>query len=319
MHSCLYCYLPLNEPGQLDFHEACSQEFFGSKSAPLLGYSLDQMTELAKTIVERSISIPGVQPKISLSLVKDATAPGKNARLTVVGALGGNYIFKPPNADFPELPENEHLTMRIAQAMGIRTAPCSLIRLVSGELSYITRRIDRTPTMEKIHMLDMFQITEATDKYRSSLEKVGTAVQQYASNTGLDLLRYFELTIFSFLTGNSDMHLKNFSMITTMEGEWELSPAYDLLNVRIAMPADKEELALTLHAKKSKFKRADFDYLGHRLDLSERQINGVYGRFSKATPVVMDWIDRSFLSEDMKQAYRTLVTERYARLKLDSA
>jgi serine/threonine-protein kinase HipA len=273
------------------------------------------MADLAKHIVERSVAIPGVQPKISLSLVKDTIAPGKQERFTVVGALGGSYIFKPPTPEFPELPQNEHVTMRIAQAMGIRTVLCSLIRLASGELAYITRRIDRTPQMDKIHMLDMFQILEATDKYRSSMEKVGTAIRQYASNTGLDLLRYFELTVFSFLSGNSDMHLKNFSMITTRDGEWELSPAYDLLNVRIAMPSDKEELALTLNAKKSNFKRSDFDHLGRRLNLSDRQINSVYKRFEKAGPVAMDWIDRSFLSDDMKQDYKSLLTERFERLE----
>jgi serine/threonine-protein kinase HipA len=319
MSNCLYCYLPLTDPAHQGFHESCSLEFFGQKKAPALEYNLDQMAELAKSVVERSIAIPGVQPKISLSQVKEAMASDRQERLIVVGALGGNYIFKPPSSSFPELPQNEHLTMRIAGAMGIRTVPCSLIRLASGELAYITRRIDRTPALDKIHMLDMFQVLEASDKYKSSMEKVGSAIKNYASNTGLDLLRYFELTILCFLTGNSDMHLKNFSLINTLEGEWELSPAYDLLNVRIAMPADNEELALTLNAKKSKFKRTDFDYLGARLELSERQIKTVYGRFSKAKSVVMDWLARSFLSEDMKHAYRSVVNERYARLQFDGA
>jgi serine/threonine-protein kinase HipA len=168
-NKCLYCYKLLPEDGQADFHEHCSLEFFGDKKAPVMPYTLDQMADLAKSVVERSIAVPGVQPKISLSLIHDALTVGNNGRLTVVGALGGNYIFKPPSERFAEMPQNEHVTMRIAEAFGIKTVPSSLIRLASGELSYITKRIDRTALGEKIHMLDMFQITEAFDKYRSSM------------------------------------------------------------------------------------------------------------------------------------------------------
>jgi len=147
-----------------------------------------------------------------MSLIRE-TQKTSDTRLTVVGALGGGYIFKPPSEDYPEMPQNEHLTMRIAEAYGIRVVPSSLIRLASGELSYITRRVDRKGEGEKIHMLDMFQITEAFDKYKSSLEKVGKAIYSYSENPLLDILFFFELTLFSFLSGNNDMHLKNYSMI----------------------------------------------------------------------------------------------------------
>jgi serine/threonine-protein kinase HipA len=158
--------------------------------------------------------------------------------------MGGNFIFKPPSEYFPEMPENEHVTMRIAEVFGIKVVESSLIRLESGELSYITKRIDRTTNGEKIHMIDMFQIIEAFDKYKSSMERIGKVLQQHSENTLLDLVSFFELTLFSFITGNNDMHLKNFSMIKTHSG-WSLSPAYDLLNVRIANQEDNEELALT--------------------------------------------------------------------------
>src|SRR5690606_23813195 len=199
-------------------------------------------------------------------------------RLTVVGALGGNYIFKPPSADYPEMPQNEHVTMRIAEYFGIQTVPSSLIRLKSGELSYITKRIDRTEDGQKIHMLDMFQITEAFDKYKSSMEKVGKAIHNHSKNTVLDKLFLFELTLFSFLTGNNDMHLKNFSMVQSSSG-WLLAPAYDLLNVAIVNPEDKEELALTLEGKKSKLKRNHFESFGKNLVLTNKQIQGVFSRF----------------------------------------
>ena len=244
-NKCLYCYEPMLK-GQ-DFHEKCSREFFGTPVPPQIPYAYNQMADLAKNVIERSVAVPGVQPKLSLSLVKE-TQGNSNSRLTIVGALGGKYIFKPPSENFPEVPANEHLTIRIAEAYGIRVVPSSLIRLTSGELSYITVRIDRTESGEKIHMLDMYQITEAFDKYKSSMEKVGKALHSYSDNTLLDKVLYIELSVFSFLTGNNDMHLKNFSMIESPSG-WVLAPAYDLLNVAIVLPKDSEELALTLDGK----------------------------------------------------------------------
>lgn len=289
-------------------------EFFGTPTPPEIEYSLDQMDELAKSVVERSVTVPGVQAKLSMSLVTK-TREKPDTRLTVVGALGGQYIFKPPSDKFPEMPENEHVTMRIAESFGIRVVPSSLIRLLSGELSYITKRIDRTASGSKIHMIDMFQITEAFDKYRSSMEKVGKALGDYSSNTLLDKTFYFDLAIFSFLTGNNDMHLKNFSMIEGPSG-WVLSPAYDLLNVAIILPEDTEELALTIVGKKRKLKREHFEQLGNGLGLTPKQIKGSFNRMIKNKSKAFDWIDRSFLSKDMKTAYKDLLEEKYNQLGL---
>ena len=311
-NKCLYCYDPIES--EKDFHEKCTSEFFGTKTPPRIEYSLDQMDELAKNVVERSVAVPGVQPKLSMSLLTES-ANQANVRLTIVGALGGHYIFKPPSDRFPEMPENEHLTMRIAQVFGIPTVPSCLIRLASGELSYLTKRIDRTETGEKIHMLDMFQITEAFDKYKSSLEKVGKALDTYSSNTLLDKTYFFDLALFSFVTGNNDMHLKNFSMIETPFG-WGLAPAYDLLNVAIVFPEDKEEFALTLTGKKKKLKREHFKQLGKGLDLTPKQIKGAFNRILKNRSNAFHWIDRSFLSEEMKSAYKEVMAERYGRLEL---
>ncbi|MBN2635382.1 MAG: HipA domain-containing protein [Prolixibacteraceae bacterium] len=308
---CLYCYETLENTG--DFHPACSKEFFGSLTPPQIPYSLDQMTELAKDVVERSVTVPGVQAKLSLSLLKDTKAKA-DSRLTVVGALGGQYIFKPPNEHFREMPENEHVTMRIAEAMGIRVVPSSLIRLKSGELSYITKRIDRTADGEKIHMLDMFQITEAFDKYKSSMEKVGKALHAYSNNTLLDKIFFFELAIFSFLSGNNDMHLKNFSMIEGPSG-WVLAPAYDLLNVAIIIPEDTEELALTLDGKKKKLNWSHFEKLGLGLGLTDKQIQGVKKRMIRNKRKEVEWLDKSFLSIEMKESYRNLLENRYDKLK----
>ncbi len=311
-NKCLYCYKPIE--GAKDFHENCSMEFFGNQVPPVIEYSLDQMDELAKKVVERSIAVPGVQAKLSMSLDK-ATKEKSDTRLTVIGALGGQYIFKPPTDRFPAMPENEHVTMRIAEAFGIKVVPSSLIRLASGELSYITKRIDRTETGEKIHMLDMFQITEAFDKYKSSMEKIGKALNSYSENTLLDKILYFELALFSFLTGNNDMHLKNFSMIESSSG-WILSPAYDLLNVTIVFPDDHEELALTLVGKKKKLKRENFEQLGKEMELTNKQIQGVFNRMVKNKTKAIHWIENSFLSDKMKVAYIDVLEAKYKQLGL---
>ena len=314
-NKCLFCYQTLDE--NADFHSKCLSSFFGSTVAPRLPYSINQMEELAKEVIERSVTVPGVQAKLSLSLIGN-TSKDKNVRLTVVGALGGQYILKPPTAHFPEMPANEHLTMRIAEAFGIRVVPSTLIRLESGELAYLTKRIDRNEkTGTKIHMLDMFQLTEAFDKYKSSMEKVGKALHNYSSNTLLDKLFLFELTVFCFLTGNNDMHLKNFSMIESASG-WILSPAYDLLNVAIILPDDHEELALTMKGKKRKLKQDDFVKFGKDLGLSDKQMEGVFKRMRKNKSKAHYLIDNSFLSEPMKEDYNALLELRNAQLGISS-
>ncbi len=305
MSKCLYCYKDVDSGN--DFHKACSLSFFDTKEPPKIDYSLDEMNELAKKVVERSVSVPGVQPKLSMSLLNDDEI---DSRLTVVGALGGSYIFKPPSRDYAEMPANEHFTMKMAELFGIDVVPHSLIRLVSGELSYITKRIDRAEDGSKIHMIDMFQILEAFDKYRGSMERIGKVIETYAENTLLDKLRLFELTIFSYLTGNNDMHLKNFSMIKTSYG-WALSPAYDLLNVKIVNPEDTEELALTIAGKKKKITLKNFLDFGEGLELSKKQINSVLNRFQKLQKDALNLLEESFLSEEMQELYRDFLSAQY--------
>ena len=307
---CLYCFQPINGTSKnSDFHMDCSKNFFGTDIPPVLDYTMDEMAQLAKQIVETSITVPGVQPKLSLGIITDALNNENSRRLTVIGALGGNYILKPQNHSFPEMPENENLTMRLAETCGISTVSSSLIKLKSGELSYITKRIDRTESGEKIHMLDMFQITEAFDKYRSSVEKVGRAVAEHSSNTLLDALRLFEVIIFCYITGNNDMHLKNFSLIKNNE-QWQLSPAYDLLNVHLHLPEDNEETALTILGKKRKLTKVDFVELGLKFQLNTKQIENVFKRFNKAENKMKALIKQSFLSKENQEKYTILLSDR---------
>ena len=313
MNKCLFCYQLLKD-NEIDFHKKCSKKIYGTETAPLLNYTLSEMELLAKEVIETSISVPGVQPKLSLSFVKEKLEGVTKGRLTVLEALGGNFILKPQNIIFPQMPENEHLTMKLAELLGIQTVTSSLIRLKSGELSYITKRIDRASSNRKIHMLDMFQITEAFDKYKSSMEKVGKAVNEYSSSTLLDVVRLYEVTVFSYLTGNNDMHLKNFSMILKGE-DWVFSPAYDLLNVQLHLPEDKEETALTIGGKKSRLTKADFINLGLKFGLSEKQIENIFKRFIKAEEKMLELISISFLDEEKKKIYKDLLSHRLEYLK----
>ncbi len=314
MNKCLYCYQQLEDTS--DFHTYCAVAFFGTKEVPIIDYTIDQMAALAKNVIERSISVPGVQAKLSMSLINEVANEHQN-RLTVVGALGGNYIFKPPNENYPEMPENEHLTMRMAEVFEIKVVPSTLIRLKSGELSYLTKRIDRKSDGTKVHMLDMFQITEAFDKYRSSMERIGKALDAHTSNKLLDKLYFFEIALFSFLTGNNDMHLKNFSMIQTDIG-WSLAPVYDLLNVAIVNPEDSEELALTIAGKKKKFARVHFEDFGKNLGLTTKQITSVFNRFQKRKKTASTWVQNSFLSNGMKSKYLAVLEERYKKMYGDT-
>ena len=145
------------------------------------------------------------------------------------------------------------------------------------------------------------------------MEKVGKAIGDYSVNTQLDKLYYFELALFCFVSGNSDMHLKNFSMILSPYG-WVLAPAYDLLNVALANPADNEELALTLGAKKRKIARAQFDELSNRLELTIRQRERAYNRLQKNKDIALSWIEKSFLPDYVKVEYIAIMTSRYKQL-----
>src|ERR1700744_1231465 len=240
--NCLHCYQPLDK-GEKDFHKNCSHKFFGTPEPPLLDYSLDQMKELAAQSVLQRISITGVQPKMSLHIEKKPGDP-LLSRLTIVG-LWGHYILKPPSEEFPHLPENEDLTMHLAALFGIETAQHSLIRLKTGELAYITKRFDRV-NGRKLPLEDMCQLTETltSQKYRGSMEKVGKHIDLFSSSPGFDKLALFVLTLFSFVSGNADMHLKNFSLLTGETGRIRLAPAYDLLSTKLAMPDDREDIAL---------------------------------------------------------------------------
>ncbi|MXN91352.1 type II toxin-antitoxin system HipA family toxin [Flavobacterium sp. Sd200] len=310
MEKCLYCYQLLNGI-ETDFHPSCVKKMFGTKKQPIIDFDLKQLEELAKQIVIKSVAVTGVQPKLSLNLEK---SNNESSRLTIVG-LQGDYILKPPSSEYKELPENEDLTMHLAELAKIRTAKHSLIRLSSGELAYLTKRFDRENGV-KIAVEDFCQLSEnlTEHKYRGSIEKVGRLANNFTTNKGFEAQRLFETVLFCYLTGNADMHLKNYSLIENALGEYEFSPAYDLLNTALVIPDDKEESALNINGKKSKLKRNDFNVLAGALHIQEKPLEHIYKRFSKLQPVFIAFIEQSFLSKDMQEKYIELLNGRYKQL-----
>jgi serine/threonine-protein kinase HipA len=236
------------------------------------------------------------------------------SRLSLVG-IHGDYILKPPTAQFKELPENEDLTMHLAELVKIKTAVHGLVRLKSGELSFITKRFDRDKS-GKIAVEDFCQLSEnlTEHKYRGSIEKIGKLSHSYTTNKGFEAQRLFELVLFCYLTGNADMHLKNFSLMENSLGEYAFSPAYDLLNTAIVMPEDKEESALTINGKKSKLNRNDFQVLATSLKINDKSLEAIYKRFEDILPAWNTCIEQSFLSEDMKEEYLKLIQKRHRKL-----
>lgn len=308
---CKICLEPLSG-GEAGYHPACCRKLFAGAQAPQLPCSWANLNALAEQVVRSHVAVPGVQPKLSLHLERGNAGDG--GRFTLVGLEGG-YILKPPVERYPEMPELEHLTMRMAGCFGIETAECGLIDLKDGPQALIVRRMDRIGN-GKLAMEDMCQLTDrlTAEKYRGSLEAVGKTILRHCANRGFDALRFFEVNLFYFLTGNADMHLKNFSLIQSLEGEIRFSPAYDLLPTALVLPEDTEETALTLNGKKRKLGPKDFQALGSALKLTERQITNAHRRMKKGLEAAMALVECGFCSRKTKSRYTNLLKERWGRL-----
>jgi len=260
---CLYCGMQISDHASADekswcWHKKCIKDFFHVKDMPVLDITKEQLEKLANETVNEGITIPGVQKKLSLHLSCDM-----NARLTIVDYPTG-YILKPQTEEFKNMPEFEDLAMRLAEIMGIQTVPHALIKM-NGEYAYITKRIDRDITGEKIRLYAMEDFCQLSrrltqDKYRGSYENCGRIIKKYSEIPGVDLSELFLRVVGSFVMGNSDMHLKNFSLRETEPGnrKFHLSKAYDMLPVNVIMPEDQEQLALTINGKKRNIHRKNF-------------------------------------------------------------
>lgn len=310
MSKCLYCYKELGE-GEVDFHKRCSKKFFGVPTAPELPYSLDELDTLAAQVIKSQTTLTGVQAKLSLHLDRHEGSK----RLTIVG-LWGDFIFKPQTQTYKTLPENEDLTMHLAEIAKIKVVPHTLIRLQDGTLGYLTKRIDRTSEGGKIPMEDMCQLTERQTeyKYKSSYEQIAKVIAKHSYVPLLDLTDFYEQVFFNWLVGNNDMHLKNYSLYAP-KGKWVLTPAYDLLNVSMVNPKDTEELALTLNAKKKRIKKSDFVRAMETSGISPKVFDNILAKYRKLLPKFNEIIDLSFLDKEDKEIYKQSITSRLARIE----
>lgn len=307
MSRCLYCYQELGE-GETDFHPQCGKKIFGSKTVPLLPYTKADIKQLAEQVIRSQTTLTGVQAKLSLDI---SSSPNQQQRFTIVG-LWGRYILKPQTEQFKYMPEVEDLTMHLAELAKVNVVPHSLIRFADGELAYITKRIDRTAKGEKLPMEDMCQLSERLTeyKYKGSYEKIAKIIMQYSSVPKLDVINFWEQVVFSWLTGNADMHLKNFSLYSQRKGYYSLTPGYDMISTALLMPEDTEELALTLNGKRRKIKRSDFEVAMNSCSLEKKIIDNLFSKFTKVAEKWLEFIDISFLPKEMKQQYKLIITRK---------
>lgn len=289
----------------------CRPEFFGMSALPQVDLSKDKLEELAKDSINAGLTVPGVQKKLSMHLSDE-----HSSRLTLVGYPAG-YIMKPQSEAYTQLPEAEDLVMDISDMMGVKTVPHGLIDTDIGP-AYITKRVDRK-NGELYAMEDFCQLSGrlTQDKYRGSYEGCGKIIGKFSSRIGFDMSEFYLRLVVCFVTGNSDMHLKNFSLIETEPGsrEYVLSPAYDLMPANIVMPDDKEETALALNGKKANLRRKDFlalaDNIGLNRKAADRLIDSVLKREEEAKKMCRE----SALNEDMQKALIDLMETRCDRLK----
>ena len=307
MSRCLYCYQELGE-GETDFHPQCGKKIFGSKTVPLLPYTKADIKQLAEQVIRSQTTLTGVQANLYLDISSSQNIP---IPFTTVG-LWGRYILKPQTEQFKYMPEVEDLTMHLAELAKVNVVPHSLIRFADGELAYITKRIDRTAKGEKLPMEDMCQLSERLTeyKYKGSYEKIAKIIMQYSSVPKLDVINFWEQVVFSWLTGNADMHLKNFSLYSQRKGYYSLTPGYDMISTALLMPEDTEELALTLNGKRRKIKRSDFEVAMNGCSLEKKIMDNLFSKFIKVTDKWLEFIDISFLPQEMKQQYKLIITRK---------
>lgn len=315
MIRCLCCNKEIAHPSETEarllWHERCMLSFWGTRTLPEIDCSDDELERLASLTVNKGLTVTGVQKKLSLHLHSD----NSGSRLTIVD-YPAEYILKPQSDDYDHLPEAEFLVMKMAETVKIKTVPSALM-LVNGKYAYITKRVDRKD--DSLYAMEDFcqlsgRLTE--DKYRGSYEGLGKVIKKYSVYYGIDMTELYYRLVFCFVTGNSDMHLKNFSLVEDKPGSrnFGLSPAYDLLPVNVILPADKEQTALTVNGKKRNIARKDFMELAGAFKIGDKTADGLIKKVLEYEPVFIDLINDSYISNEMKEAFKTLLSERCAVL-----
>lgn len=309
--NCLCCGKPLRTPAETGWHKACIKRFFGTSNFPEIEIDDTTLNLLATETTNQGFTVPGVQKKLSLHLISDHN----KSRLTLVNYPTG-YILKPQVAEFEALPESEQLIMSMADTAGISTVPHALIKGATG-LAYITKRVDRNFSKNKMEMLAMEDFCQldlrlTADKYKGSYERCAKIIQKYSSRIGIDMAEFYIRLVFCFLVGNSDMHLKNFSLIETAEGseQYVLSPAYDLLPVNANMPADKEQFALTMNGKKMNIRKGDFLKFADACGITRSTAEKLIQNLVKLTPQWLEMCEESLLPKELKERLEKIIRKR---------
>jgi serine/threonine-protein kinase HipA len=314
MNQCLYCRKPLTQD-ENHWHSACVKKFFGISELPVLAIDTSEIEQYARTAIDEGLTVPGVQKKLSLHL--DRTQG--RGRLTLIGYPPG-FIAKLQTEEYAHLPELEDATMHMADAASIQTVVHALIPLHDGSLAYISKRIDRVTINQEMHKLPMEDFCQLSsrlteDKYKGSYEQCGKLINTYSSQSMLDITNFWYLLVFCFITGNSDMHLKNFSLYAPDGRYYQLTPAYDLLPATLVLPEDKEETALSLGGKRSRLNRLDFLQLAQHLNLSPKVAERLMNRLMTLEDVFIEIINASHLTEEEKQTFEALIKSRIRRLQ----
>jgi serine/threonine-protein kinase HipA len=296
-------------------HEQCSLDLFGTEQMPILPFTASELESLALQMIKGHGAVTGVQPKMSLHL--ESASPSRKrrrGRLHLAG-LKGEYIFKPPTTAYSWLPEVEDLTMHLAELSEISVVPHSLVRMRSGELGYITKRVDRTVDGPR-HMEDMAQATGklSEQKYHGSHEQIAAALRAHSAQPGLDVVNFAEITVFSFLVGNADLHLKNVSLLESPSGPLVLSPAYDLVATALVNTDDLEELALALNGKRRGLTKKDFATAFATFGLTSKQTANVIEALLEDIPQWVDLIQHSFVPGHLQEHLIELINERASRI-----
>lgn len=299
MSACLICLAD----AEGEYHPACLRRLFATDVVPALEFELGQLYAVAAQMAGK-MSISGIQEKVSLKLSADRT------RLEIAES-GGRYILKPEPARFSALPQNEHLTMRLAAVVGIETPPFGLMRLKDGSLAYLIKRFDRLDDGTKLAAEDFCQLAErpVRDKYNSSAERCVQILRKYASEPVVEISKLYRLLLFGWWSANGDMHLKNLTLLTQADGTRRLAPAYDLVCTQLVIPAD-DSLAMPLDGKNKNLTRRDWLDFGAYCKLPPRAVERIVSEQAAALEECVGLIRRSYLAEKMKEEYEAIVRGR---------
>ncbi len=253
------------------------------------------------------MSISGVQMKLSVRV-----NPGSLVLEPV--AEGGTHILKPEPNQFPELPRNENLCMNFAAELKMSVPPHGLFPMADGTLCYIIKRFDRLEDSTKMHKETLFQILNADDKYKGSLEQIGKIIRTHVKNVGLDSINYFERVLLSFLIGNGDMHLKNWALLISEEGKAALAPCYDFASSKIYLPAE-EDSALSINGRKNKLSRGDFEALAHSLEIDPKAAGNSLRKLYESMEQIIELSMHSELSDEWQQKLLDVINSRFERIE----